>query len=56
MSPAQYLRNRAEQHRQRATDGTLNEAEQAEWRHSARHLDIVADEIEAEFHVNDDED
>lgn len=56
MSAAQYIRNRAEQHRQRAAQPVTSEAEQAEWRHSARQLDIVADEIEAEFHVDDDED
>ena len=49
-----YIRERAAKLRERAKLG-LDEATQSEYTAGARHLEIVADEIENEFHLDDDE-
>lgn len=45
----QYIRDRAAKLRERATQG-LDEAVQNDYKSGARHLDLVADEIENGFH------
>lgn len=58
MSAPAYLRNRATKLRERAdndrktTDGNVRD----QMVYAARQLEIAADEIESDFHVDDEED
>ena len=58
MSAPQYLRNRAETLRKRADDPRKGHDEivRDQMWFAARQLDIAADEIEADFHIDDEED
>lgn len=44
-----YIRDRAERLR-KASDETMDDEVRSEYRHGARYLNLVADEIEAGFH------
>ena len=51
----EYMRDRATKLRERAKQG-LDEVTQADYTSGARHLEVVADEIDNEFHWDDEDD
>lgn len=52
-----YIREKAEQMRQRADNPrkTPSEDQRDRWAFSARQMDILADDIDNEFHIRDEE-
>lgn len=51
-NPVEYIRNRAEGLLSKATQ-TMDPERQDEYKHGARYLNLVADELDAEFHVDE---
>lgn len=56
-SITQYIREKAEQMRQRANNSrkTPSEEQRERWAFCARQMDILADDLENEFHIRDEE-
>lgn len=54
MTPTAYIRSRAAKLRERAA-ATMDPAVRDDYVSGARHLELVADELDADFHVSDED-
>ena len=52
--PVRYIRNRAATLRSKSAS-TMDPDVRADYTSGARHLELVADELDAEFHVSDED-